>query len=117
MKMVIAVVQDYDCDRLLSRLTEEGIRATRLASMGGFLRTGNTTIIMGMDSAVVPAALEVLRTTCRSRTISALTTAADAMADVFPGDVADVNIGGAVVFIVRVTRFERYFRTLPHDGS
>lgn len=117
MKMVIAVVQDYDCDRLLSRLTENGIRATRLASMGGFLRTGNTTILMGIEGDQVPDALAVLRTTCQSRTISALTTAADAMADVFPGDVADVNIGGAVVFVARVTRFERYFGTLPYDGA
>ena len=111
MKMVIAVVQDYDCDRLLTALSERRIRATRLASMGGFLRTGNTTILMGMSDATVPTALKVLRTICQSRTISALGVAADAMTDVFPGDVADVSIGGAVVFVAPVGRFERMLGT------
>ncbi|MGI8644304.1 MAG: cyclic-di-AMP receptor [Thermomicrobiales bacterium] len=111
MKMVIAVVQDYDCDRLLTALSGSDIRATRLTSMGGFLRTGNTTILMGMNDAMVPAALEVLRATCQSRTISALSAAADAVTDVFAGEVADVNIGGAVVFVTPVARFEQFART------
>lgn len=108
MKMVIAVVQDYDCDRLLSALSRRDLRATRLASMGGFLRTGNTTVLMGVDDAMVPVALSILQDVCRARTISATSSAADTLADVFAGDVVDVSIGGAVVFVASVTRFERF---------
>ncbi len=118
MKMVIAVVQDYDCDRFLTTLSEHGIRATRLASMGGFLRSGNTTILMGADEAWVPTALDILRTTCRSRTISALGSGGDAATGVFAAEVADVHIGGAVVFVAPVSRFERIpvVRTTSSEG-
>ena len=36
MKLVIAIVQDQDANRLLSKLTEKGFSATRLASSGGY---------------------------------------------------------------------------------
>ena len=42
MKLIIAIVQDEDSGRLISALMKEGYGVTKLATTGGFLRSGNT---------------------------------------------------------------------------
>ncbi|MCA1668502.1 MAG: cyclic-di-AMP receptor, partial [Thermomicrobia bacterium] len=49
MKLIIAVVQNEDADNVVDALLEAEYRATRLASTGGFLRRGNTTIMIGVQ--------------------------------------------------------------------
>ena len=49
MKLIIAVVQDRDSNRLSQALVREHIPVTKLASTGGFLRAGNTTFLIGVD--------------------------------------------------------------------
>ena len=58
MKFIIAIVQDYDCDRLLRAVTGAGLGATKIASTGGFLRTGNTTVMMGIQDDELRAKCE-----------------------------------------------------------
>ena len=41
MKLIIAIVQDEDSSRLLSKLMQIGLSATKLATTGGFLKAGN----------------------------------------------------------------------------
>lgn len=67
MKLVVAVVQDQDSNRLASALTKNNFRATKLASTGGFLRSGNTTFLIGVDDKSVPQLLDLIRDNCRSR--------------------------------------------------
>src|SRR4051794_27970720 len=67
MKLIVAIVQDYDCDRLLRALSANGFRATRIASTGGFLRMGNTTVFMGVPDERVSACIDILKQTCRRR--------------------------------------------------
>ena len=45
MKLVIAIVNDEDALDLLDELTDKEFRVTKLASTGGFLRSGNTTMM------------------------------------------------------------------------
>lgn len=49
MKLILAVVRDSDTESILSTLLPYGYRVTRLASTGGFLRRGSTTLIIGVD--------------------------------------------------------------------
>jgi uncharacterized protein YaaQ len=49
MKLMIAIVQDKDAEALLSALTQMGYRATKMASTGGFLREGNSTVFLGVE--------------------------------------------------------------------
>ena len=51
MKLIIAIVQDEDASRLISNLMNEGYGVTKLATTGGFLRAGNTTLLIGVDDA------------------------------------------------------------------
>ena len=43
MKLIIAIVQDEDSGILIDELMDEDFRVTKLASTGGFLKSGNTT--------------------------------------------------------------------------
>lgn len=49
MKLILAVVRDIDTESILNTLLPKGFRVTRLASTGGFLRRGSTTLMIGVD--------------------------------------------------------------------
>jgi len=107
MKLIIAIVQDYDVDRLLRTVTGAGLRATRLSSTGGFLRTGNTTVLMGVDNHRVAETLSLIQRSCQSRVEVRADPQAHEFVDWVDAGVHDVTVGGAVVFIVPVRRYER----------
>lgn len=65
-KLIIAVVQNEDADAVVDALLEEEFRATRLASTGGFLRRGNTTLMIGADEEQVDAVLELIKQHARA---------------------------------------------------
>ena len=48
-KLVIAVIQNEVADTVVDALLEADFRTTRLASSGGFLRRGITTLMIGAD--------------------------------------------------------------------
>src|SRR4051794_12249117 len=110
MKLVVAIVQDYDTDRLLSAVSGAGLRATRIASTGGFLRMGNTTVMLGVEDKQVTDCLRILGETCMSRVERTPAELVDEIGYFGPGTVSEVTTGGAVVFVVPVTRFVRIDR-------
>jgi uncharacterized protein YaaQ len=61
MKLIIAILRDEDSEPVSSSLIEAGFRATRIASTGGFLRRGSTTMIIGVEDEKVEEALRVIR--------------------------------------------------------
>jgi uncharacterized protein YaaQ len=61
MKLLIVVVEDSVADASVDALVEQGFRVTRLASTGGFLRKGNTTLLMGVEEEKIAQANETLR--------------------------------------------------------
>ena len=65
-KLIIAVVQNEDADNVVDSLLEGDFRATRLASTGGFLRRGNTTLMIGADEDQVDQVLDLIRRHARS---------------------------------------------------
>lgn len=60
-KLIIAVVQNEDADEVVDALLAQEYRATRLASTGGFLRRGNTTLMVGADEDQVDQVLDLVR--------------------------------------------------------
>lgn len=65
MKMMIVLVNDRDATEVISALIEREFRVTRIASSGGFLRRGNSTLIIGIEEEKIDAALEVIRASCQ----------------------------------------------------
>jgi uncharacterized protein YaaQ len=61
MKLLIFVTEDSVADSAVDALVEQGFRVTRLASTGGFLRKGNTTLLVGVEDEKVDQAGEVVR--------------------------------------------------------
>lgn len=104
--MVIAIVQDKDVGKLLQCVTREGLRATRLASSGGFLRSGNTTLLFGIEEERLDTLLAMIRETCCLRE-EMLTQAQSIMGPMdthipFP---IEVPVGGATIFVLDVEQF------------
>jgi uncharacterized protein YaaQ len=61
MKMVILIVKDQDSDAITQALTAEKYRVTRVASTGGFLRSGVVTLLLGVRDERVESALQLIR--------------------------------------------------------
>ncbi len=49
MKMIFAIVHKEDEGFVVERLNKERISVTKLSSTGGFLRKGNTTLMIGTE--------------------------------------------------------------------
>lgn len=107
-KLVVAIVQDQDAGRLLEALMEKRFSATKLASTGGFLKEGNTTILTGVEDSDVDTVLDIIRSTCKSRRqlITPLTGLDRNLGSYVPNPV-EVPVGGATVFVLDVKRFVR----------
>ena len=67
MKLIVAVVQNDDADNVIDALLEYEFRATRLASTGGFLRRGNTTIMIGVPDEQVDQVMDLIRERAHAR--------------------------------------------------
>ncbi len=61
MKLIIAILQDSDNDPVTHALVEEEYRVTMVASTGGFLRKGQTTLLIGVEDGRLERALEIIR--------------------------------------------------------
>lgn len=64
MKMIIAILRDVDSDPVSHSLTSASYRVTVIASTGGFLRRGNTTLLIGTEDEKVDKALDIIRQSC-----------------------------------------------------
>lgn len=109
MKLVVAVIQDKDAHRLLAELSRAGFRSTKLSSTGGFLREGNTTLLVGVDDGEVDRVMSVIKSTSRAR--EQLVTPLSPMggpADSYVPYPVEIIVGGATIFVLDVERFEKY---------
>jgi len=61
MKMVILIVKDHDADAVTQTLTTAEYRVTRVASTGGFLRSGVVTLLLGVDDDRVDPVISLIR--------------------------------------------------------
>jgi uncharacterized protein YaaQ len=108
MKLVIAIVQDEDVDALLGGLRDARFGATKIGSSGGFLRSGNSTVLIGVEEGQVDAVLDIIQQHCHRRTQLALPySPALEPGLLYVPDRFEVEVGGAIVFVQSVDRFER----------
>jgi len=61
MKMIIAIVKHSETETVSQSLLSANFRVTKLATTGGFLREGATTLMIGVDDEKVEEALELIR--------------------------------------------------------
>ncbi len=109
MKLLITIVQAYDCDRLLRAVTSAGLSATRINSVGGFLRMANSTVLMAMDEERVPEAIELIRETAQRRVEVELDATEAEFSDWYAAGFHEVQIGGAVIFVMQMDALYRIY--------
>ena len=102
--LVKMCIRDSDSPAVSSALTKENYQVTRLATTGGFLRAGNTTLIVGTDDDKVERAIEVIGEYSRRRTEVVPSTASYDIGRYasFP---VEVQVGGATIFVLDVEKF------------
>ncbi|MCF6411944.1 cyclic-di-AMP receptor [Pseudalkalibacillus salsuginis] len=109
MKLVVAVVQDKDSNRLSDALVKSNFRATKLASTGGFLRSGNTTFMVGVEDQHVSRVLDIIKENCQSRDqLVAPVSPMGGNADSYVPYPVEVEVGGATVFVLPIEQFMQY---------
>ena len=109
MKLVITVVHDRDKNKIIESLLRNGFQFTKIGSTGGFLREGNVTLLIGVEEKELDKCFQVIEESCKTR---------EQFVNVLPPDAAPVGtfmpspvkvlVGGAVVFVVDVERFNRF---------
>ena len=109
MKLLISVVNTGDAHPLIDALIDRGYRATLISTTGGFLREGKVTLLIGVADPDVSDVLGIVQTTCRTRTayLSPLPPTPGS-AGVYAATPIEVQVGGAVVFVLPVARYERF---------
>lgn len=63
MKLMMVVLNNSDADAIIRELIDAEYRVTRVASTGGFLRRGNTTLFVGTEGDKIDKALEIIKLT------------------------------------------------------
>lgn len=107
MKLIFAIVNNDDGHSVSSALMKSGFFATKLASTGGFLMSGNTTFMMCVDDDKVDVVIEVISNKSRKR--QQLVPAANVGGIEMQGASypVEVSVGGATVFVTDVERYEK----------
>ncbi len=86
--LALAIIQREDADAAIGALNRAGFAVTLIASVGGFLRARNVTLLIGLRAGEVERALGLLKMCCHKRTVPAGTI-----------------VGGATIFVFPVTRY------------
>ena len=108
MKLIIAIVQNDDAKHLSRALTKAGISVTRMATTGGFLQGGNTTLMIGIDEDRLQTALDIIRDKSSLRKeYMVIPSSLPGYADSTPAPV-QVTLGGATVFVLDVESNYRF---------
>ena len=108
MKLILAIVHDIDGNNLMSALNKEGYSVTKLATTGGFLKAGNTTLMVGVSDEKVEAVVDVIRSKCdrRKRMVVNPNVMGNIESSMAPFPV-EIDVGGATIFVLDVDRFEK----------
>ena len=107
MKMITAIINRKDGNRVCNELTKANFVFTKIATSGGFLKQGNVTVLMGVDDALVDSAVKIIRdnSAMREERVPSVTfdeTHSAAYA------VSGVMVGGATVFVSDVVYYDKF---------
>ena len=108
MKIILAIIQDKDSNRLSNELIDANIRATKLSSTGGFLKAGNSTFIVGIEDDRVNEVLEIIKKSSHTREQYVSNMNMDAAGTSMLGKPVQVTVGGATVFVLPVEEFKHF---------
>ena len=104
-KLVIAIINRDDSGAVTQSLTKKGFSSTRLSTTGGFLLSGNVTILVGVDEEKVQEVIDIIKEHSHSRK-QMIPASTEMNYGYYPAMPVEVTVGGATIFVVDVERFE-----------
>ena len=109
MKLILAIIQSADEADTVQELNAHGFFVTKLSTTGGFLKAKNTTLLIGTEDEKVDGVIETLRKFAGHRMQLSPVTGAD-MRIFSPSGahMAEVPVGGGVVFVVDIDKAEKF---------
>ena len=108
MKLVLAIIQDDDALDLIDELNDKSFRVTKLATTGGFLKSGNTTLMIGVEEEKVDDVIKIVEDTCKKRKEIIPTATNDTIGNgggMYLSYPLEVEVGGATIFVIDVDKF------------
>ena len=108
MKLVLAIVQDDDAIDLIEELTDKDYRVTKLATTGGFLKSGNTTLMIGVEEKEVKNLINVIEDVCKRRKEMVPTSTPNTIgtnSGMYVPYPIEVEVGGATMVVLDVDQF------------
>lgn len=108
MKLIIAIVQDQDSMILIDELMAEDFRVTKLSSTGGFLKQGNTTLLMGVEEDKVKDVLSIIEKNCKTREVTSSLLGMSMHGEGYIPYPIEVQVGGATIFVLDIEEFVTY---------
>ena len=108
MKLVLAIVQDDDAIDIIEELTDKYYRVTKLATTGGFLKSGNTTLMIGVEEKEVKNLINVIEDVCKRRKEMVPTSTPNTIgtnSGMYVPYPIEVEVGGATIFVLDVDQF------------
>ena len=91
MKLIIAIIQDDYISNVLKKLMENKIRTTKLSSTGGFLKSGNTTLFIGVEDNEIDKVVDLIKAETKSKSVK---TGTD-----------EITVGGANLFVMDIDKY------------
>lgn len=103
MKLIITIVSKDDASAVMKELVQNRFFVTKLASTGGFLRSGNTTLMIGTNDDQVDKAVHIITENSKNRK-ELVPGSIVSEFGMFSSQPIEVNVGGATMFIVDVEK-------------
>ncbi len=91
MKLIIAIIQDEYVNKVIRTLMDNKIRTTRLSSTGGFLKAGNTTLLIGTPAEEIDSIVELIGTQTKTKKIK--------------DGKEELTLGGANLFVIDINDY------------
>lgn len=105
----MAVIEDKDSNRLIDALNKKDFKTTKLSSTGGFLKEGNTTLIIGCDDEYVDDALRIIKekSSQREQMVAPISPMGGNTDSYIPRPI-NIEVGGSTVFVLPVDQFHQF---------
>lgn len=104
MKLVLAILSNDDSSAASRALTEKKFQVTRLSTTGGFLRAGNTTLMIGCEDEDVEEVIRLIKESASKRA-ELIPSAAGYDMGRYMSFPVEVQVGGATIFVIDVEQF------------
>ena len=109
MKLIYAIVRNDNEDDAVSQLTKHRYSVTRLSTTGGFLKKGNTTLMIGAEDDKVDEVISIIKQECgqhQKLTVNMPYISGTTMVN-YATMPMTVEVGGATIFVINVDHYEK----------